>query len=314
MWKLVDTALTDKPDRLNYWSKFVRSTYALCSVESPSVRDFRCRAEIYKINRIKIAIGTGNRHKIYRDYPYHDKDHEVFTININIAGQISVAQNNRQICLRPREFTLIDQDQNFLINHEGEYKMITLLIPHRMLLDNFGRPELFLAKLIDGGHGYAGIICRFFENLPSILNDIVPEEEPLIEESIITLLINLLRSKEPVSELTTTGIKHLERAKKNIEFHLHEPCLSRSDIADSVGLSVRELNRLFAFEGTSITRYLKLRRLNLAASCLRNSSFDTLTISEIAYKYGFSALSHFSNSFRTEFGCSPKRYRQSPSS
>ncbi|MGE3290602.1 MAG: GlxA family transcriptional regulator [Geminicoccaceae bacterium] len=86
-----------------------------------------------------------------------------------------------------------------------------------------------------------------------------------------------------------------------------ETPLSRAAVAQTAGVGVRHLDRLFAAElGTTWhAAYLKLR-LAQAARLLRQSP---LSLAQIAFATGFSSASHFSRAFREAFGCPPGAWR-----
>src|SRR5262245_48024633 len=96
-------------------------------------------------------------------------------------------------------------------------------------------------------------------------------------------------------------------ALEYMEAHLQEPA-SRSKLAQRAGVSVRQLERLFADHlGSTIqARYLRMR-LDRARILLRQT---TLPVVEVAAETGFVTPSHFSRSYRGAFGRSPRQERQ----
>ncbi|WP_018717031.1 GlxA family transcriptional regulator [Arhodomonas aquaeolei] len=99
-------------------------------------------------------------------------------------------------------------------------------------------------------------------------------------------------------------IRHprLLRAVEIMRAHLDEQLPAR-EIAESAGISPRQLERLFRrhFDRTPRQFYLELR-LDRAHDLLRQS---TLSILEIASACGFSSSSHFARCYRRRFGRSP---------
>ncbi|MGL4489087.1 MAG: GlxA family transcriptional regulator [Rhizobiaceae bacterium] len=91
-----------------------------------------------------------------------------------------------------------------------------------------------------------------------------------------------------------------------MEGHLSEP-LSLIDIADDVGLSRRQIERLFRQEmGRSPARYYLEIRLDRARHLLIQSS---LPVVEIAVACGFVSASHFSKCYREIYSKSPQQER-----
>ena len=77
-------------------------------------------------------------------------------------------------------------------------------------------------------------------------------------------------------------------------------------MAHRVGLSVSQLNRLFAHQmGISPRRYADSRRLEKGRQLLH---LNRHSIKEVAAELGFSSLPHFSAWFRRMEGMSPREY------
>jgi AraC family transcriptional regulator, glycine betaine-responsive activator len=83
--------------------------------------------------------------------------------------------------------------------------------------------------------------------------------------------------------------------------------LSQRELAQRVGLSSRQLERLFRkYLGTTPSRYSMDHRLQRARSLLRDTS---MSIIEVAVVCGFASHSHFSKSYRDRFGTTPRDER-----
>lgn len=88
-----------------------------------------------------------------------------------------------------------------------------------------------------------------------------------------------------------------------------EETLALPDIADSVGLSTRQLERLFKKHlGRTPSRYYREIRLNQARMMLMQG---TSSILAIALASGFVSASHFSRRYREYFGRTPREERRS---
>ena len=83
--------------------------------------------------------------------------------------------------------------------------------------------------------------------------------------------------------------------------------LTIKTVAERFGMSARNFNRRFqqAIAQTPL-QYLQELRLNTAQDLLQSSN---LSISEIAYKVGYSDVSYFSKLFRRALSITPKEYR-----
>jgi transcriptional regulator GlxA family with amidase domain len=84
-----------------------------------------------------------------------------------------------------------------------------------------------------------------------------------------------------------------------------EDPLTPDEIAEVVGVSTRQMERLFAKHlGLSPKRYYLQMRLDKARELLRQTS---LSVTEICVACGFRSPSHFSKSYRAAFNVAPSQ-------
>lgn len=104
-----------------------------------------------------------------------------------------------------------------------------------------------------------------------------------------------------------TGQPKLTEAVKLMESNLEE-CLSPTELADYVSLSVRQLERLFRvhLECTPMQYYLRLRLKNARRLLLQSE----LSIFDIALSCGFKSAPHFSQSYKAMFNLTPSNERK----
>lgn len=133
-----------------------------------------------------------------------------------------------------------------------------------------------------------------------------------LEESVVMLTRSLLetieghrRSGSPAGGASrrdvVVAVKELIAARYADDLRL-------ADISGSVGISAFHLSRIFSeTEGSPIHRYLVKVRLRAALEQLHDRQ-ESLT--DIALDSGFSSHSHFTTSFRREFGVTPGELRK----
>lgn len=115
-------------------------------------------------------------------------------------------------------------------------------------------------------------------------------------------------SAQTVSLQSRNGMRnaHLARAIGLMRDHLERP-VSPSAIARELGISVRQLERLFEkYLNTSPKRYYMEMRLNKARNLLLQTE---LAATEIALATGFDSPGNFTRAYRTIFGITPMMQR-----
>jgi TolB-like protein/AraC-like DNA-binding protein len=113
-----------------------------------------------------------------------------------------------------------------------------------------------------------------------------------------------------MSELETRTDPFLSRVIAAIEAHLEEESFGVAELAEEMSMNRSTLlRRVKAGTGGSVALFIRQQRLRHAKEMLRNTSF---TISEIAYKTGFSSSSYFTKCFREEYGYPPSEESKQP--
>jgi transcriptional regulator GlxA family with amidase domain len=112
--------------------------------------------------------------------------------------------------------------------------------------------------------------------------------------------------RSSISERFGVHDKRLVEALTLMESHPGEP-LTRTDTARRIGVSTRQLDRLFAIQlKCSYADQYRSLRLQRAHELLKQSA---VSISEIAHSCGFSSASHFCRLYRNTYGRTPSAER-----
>ena len=154
---------------------------------------------------------------------------------------------------------------------------------------------------------------RTLESAARNLEALSDAEWTAVAQTLAELLPTFVRqllAPTPEAGGTATQAAILHRLCQTIERKLDDPDLTPARVAAIEGISERYLQKLFEGSGSSFTHYLRERRLQRTSAELSNPAEAHHSISEIAYRNGFSDSAHFSRAFRHRFGLSPREFRQ----
>jgi AraC-like DNA-binding protein len=90
---------------------------------------------------------------------------------------------------------------------------------------------------------------------------------------------------------------------------LDDPELTTATIAAAHYISPRYLQKLFEAEGSTVTDWIRRRRLDHCKRELLDPRNAGESISTIAARWGLADSSHFSRLFRATYGMSPREFR-----
>jgi AraC family transcriptional regulator, positive regulator of tynA and feaB len=144
------------------------------------------------------------------------------------------------------------------------------------------------------------------------LDGLDPAEANRLGEVGLDLIAAALASGVPAADLADRTVRtaRLVKIKLLINEKLPDPRLSPAMVATALGISVRYLNALFSSEPLSVERWIWERRLQRCHAALQDPSQQGRSISDIAYGWGFSEMSHFSRTFKQRFCLSPREMRR----
>jgi AraC-like DNA-binding protein len=147
--------------------------------------------------------------------------------------------------------------------------------------------------------------------LPSLAGKMNPIGEEMVESHALDLIgVSLARTMEGTSpRVSSAKALVLSNVRSVIEARLKDPALDAQAVADAVGVSVRYVNAVLTDHDTSIMRLIQARRLARCRYALEDPNQAHRSISEIAYGWGFSDMTHFGRRFKKAYGILPSEYQ-----
>jgi AraC-like DNA-binding protein len=148
-------------------------------------------------------------------------------------------------------------------------------------------------------------VCRLAETRDKLIAN--PEVARALEQELLHALVNCLTADDANGNLKTR--RH--HADIMVRFEdalttLSGPQLNMPALCSAIGVPERTLRVCCTeFLGMSPTRYLLLRRLNMARSALRRADPATASVAEIARTYQFREPGRFAVTYRSIFGEMP---------
>jgi AraC-like DNA-binding protein len=183
---------------------------------------------------------------------------------------------------------------------------LTLLIPQALMKSSLPNAEDYAGTVLSGP--LAKLLRNSLETLADVSSSLGDRDAIAAGELAILGLSNALRASEGWSE-TTSRSTSLETVLRHIDLHLDDEELGPRTIARAANISVRYLHLLFERQGTTVSRWIKQRRL---IRCHADISGDRrATITRIAHRWGFGDAAQLTRAFRSAYGCTPRDLRRS---
>jgi AraC-like DNA-binding protein len=235
------------------------------------------------------------------DISLQDAEH-VF-VQIQDAGASDVEQDGKRVRLDAGALTMLLGSRPYTISF-AETRFLILKLPLPRIAARIGDP----ARLVS-----TYTAARDAELLAGFLHTIVAQDPvvrgPSWDDAVGDVLVDLVAvtyhgAAGPTASRTMG--EHWQRTMRDfVDRHITDPALGAPMIARRLGVTARYVQMVFASLGTTMSAYIVERRVNLAAKLLAEGCEH---VADVAFRVGFSDLSHFYRSFRRRYGASPRRY------
>lgn len=230
------------------------------------------------------------------------------------------------VCLRGVEVNISARGQE--ITETGGLRLMDSNTPHAGITPAATRigmvsiPEDVARGVADTrlwGHGaipptpLGRILASYLISVFDTLDELDREDADQLVATTIQLLASSQLPARTAIERAQPSLRAVRRREilQLVDAHIADPHLSPTWLAKRIGLSPRYVHALFDDQERSLGATILERRLALCRDALLDARNARSSITEIAFRFGFSSSSHFSRVFRQAFGISPRDLRRS---
>lgn len=283
----------------------LRRRYA---VTAPDPADFRATLRHARLHELQLTELVATAHAAERTRErIHATPSDAVAVFVVRAGEVRLGPAAEAVASAGYLIPVLES-RPFRYTSDDEVHLVVVQLP-RAVLD---ADPVLLARL-NGRPAPASAATRA---LGAALSSLLAEPSPFGDAEAAGLsraLVELVRTALVAHADDGTvwrgpGRVDAVTARAMLERSYTDVGLSAARIAGELGVSVRQLHRLFAGESTSFGRQLRrLRAMHLAADLAATGR----PLHELAPLAGFGSLDAAQRAFRLEFGTSPAEYRRS---
>lgn len=312
METLFSTRNVHRRERFSYWHEIACDNLVHHEAWPDDRLGFEAEISAGRIAALDIVLFENSPMRVSTTRTQRGKLDDDFLFSCQqMEGQLDVEQAGREARLGKGDMVLLDPAIPYAATFRSGSKTLVLKLPRRAMRARLGDFNGSVGQLVAPTEIEDKMIAAFISALPQWAGHLSEPTDDMLQTYCTDLVASTIGRLVGQRSLISSGrASALMAVRTAIEARLHDPELSPAMIAAAAGVGVRYANALLAREGTSLSRLLLSRRLDRCRKALGNPSQAHRTISDIAYGWGFSDMTHFSRSFKREFGMLPTEYRR----
>lgn len=298
-----------RQDRHALFDEWITDINQACGAFSATMLGDTFAGELHRHESgvLRLSVVDASQACLYRnqkDIRLSD-DQKYFAV-LQVHGQAALEQGDQRTVLAKGDITILDAARPCSILLNDHSRQISLILPRQMMERNLRHISVACARAIPATSTLAAIAGQLMlATLQPSKTGLAPQES----EAILDALITLLKPAIGLDDKPDAYERMFRKACDFIDAHLNSEGLSPEWIAQSIGISVRGLYRVFSQRGLVVAQFIKHRRLDRCAEALRDTPGNE-KLSALSSQWGFADTSHFSSAFKTRFGVPPGEYRR----
>lgn len=302
------------PDRAAHWHGVISEAYFPLhltfrdAARFTGVLDRRSLGDV-ALSRLRTEALHYERHR----HHISATTEEQYLITIPLRAPVEFRQMGREVRCDPGGFLLERGDEPYRFSYASANDLCVLKVAKPLLADKLRNPDRFCALVFDGRGGLGGLFTSMAQQMAQVetgtAQDLAATDKAgaVLGRHLIELLALSLDQTSGAGEGSAVRAAHLERAGAVIARNLANPDLSPGMVAEACGISKRYLHEIFADQNRTVAQTIRDQRLIAARDCLQMPNPGSL--SDLAYRFGFSDQAQFSKLFKAMFGQTPSSYR-----
>ncbi|MFF8277956.1 helix-turn-helix domain-containing protein [Streptomyces lateritius] len=235
-------------------------------------------------------------------------------LGMHVQGPVTSVRDGAPSPLEPNDLVFCDPARRHLLRFGDGCRMLFFRIPRCYLGVTESELNQVVGVPVRGGEGLGALVSDFLSALAAeaeFRRSSIGDRRARTAVHLLSVLVMELLETDTADEAADAsrgGNETLSRIRAFVEEHLMDPDLSPESIARAHHISVRYLHKLFQSDGTTVSQWVRRRRLEACRIELGRSHRRT-TMAAVAHRWGFSSPSHFSRTFRGAYGMSPSEWQ-----
>ncbi|MBT2445461.1 helix-turn-helix domain-containing protein [Streptomyces sp. ISL-36] len=314
---VLSTDTAGPAERMSVWRQALSTAYVrLEPVVRTDPECWRGSLSVDRLGSLQVATEESDPVKVLRTPQGAAADGLAYVFaRIQLEGSALLFQDGRSARLDPGDLAFYDASRPFSLVLPEHHRARVLMVPRPMVRMGDTEVRRITATAVgDSPDGPSALLLPLLSGLTREIGSASPHVREKLARTVADLLSTLaedLLNREGRRPAGTGPATLLDRIKAFIESRLGEPELAPRMIAGEHHISLRYLHKLFQTQGTTVSGWIRRRRLDACRAELARPAAADLAIAAVAARWGFTSPAHFSHAFRRAYGVSPSQWRTS---
>src|SRR6476659_2019093 len=304
------TADLPEKDRVAMWREHYGRMSMKLDIEPINDTPLECAILIRVLPGVQIMSTAMSPSRITRTREFLADGNGDLTFIINQSGSVVTQSRGRDVVLREGDAVLMSTGEVKVFDRPVHGGSLSFRIPRSILSSIVPDVDDVVMQLIPQKTEALKLLAGYAAPLFNDIALATPEFRRTAVNHLHDLVaLALGAARDGVAAGHAIPAARLRMAKSYIVENSSRRELSVGAVAAHLGLTPRNLQRLFESEGTTFSEFLLLQRLSRAHRMLTEPRLAQNPVGSIAYDAGFGDLSYFNRSFKRRFGMTPRDVR-----
>ena len=297
---------------LNGFRSAVSASFVPLRVSTEDPDSFRGRLRQVEVAGVTFTAVDAGAHVVERTVELlRISPRKYFRVSLQMEGSARLEQGGREISLEQSDIAIYDTTEPYMLRFSGPFRQLVIQMPH----ERFEIPPEMVGRMtavrLRGTDGLGKVVSPFLTSLGTDLPNLNGPAGVRLAQNALDLLGLLLANQLDTAKAAADPHWDLvQKIRAHIDEHLGDISLGPATIADANYISTRHLHNVFQRQGTTVSTYVRSRRLEKCYQDLANPLQVDVPIAVIGSRWGFTDAAHFSRIFKTTYGQSPRTVRE----
>ena len=306
------TADLPEKDRVAKWRDHYCRVAMKLDIEPINDAPLECAIQLRALPGVQVMSTAMSPVRITRTHEFLADSNGDLILIVNQSGVAIAHSRGRDVTLREGDALLMNTGEVKVFDRPSHGGSLSFRIPRSILSSVVADVDDVVMQLIPQQTEVLRLLAGYAAPLFNDIALATPEFRRTAVNHLHDLVALALGATHDANGLANgRGLPaaRLRMAKAYIIENSNRRDLSVGGVAAHLGLTPRNLQRLFESEGTTFSEFLLAQRLTRAHRMLTEPRLAQSAVGAIAYDAGFGDLSYFNRSFKRRYGATPRDVR-----